>query len=57
MSALLPPRTDEQLFTRLVPKIKGRRAFNDIQKRRLGRLGIEKSEADTFTSEELGRYA
>eukprot|EP00123_Amoebidium_parasiticum_P018558 comp24240_c0_seq1/m.44814 comp24240_c0_seq1/g.44814 ORF comp24240_c0_seq1/g.44814 comp24240_c0_seq1/m.44814 type:complete len:932 (-) comp24240_c0_seq1:839-3634(-) len=48
---------DEDLFNRLVPAVKGKRAFNDIQLRRLKRLGIEKTDPNTFTAEEKTRFA
>ncbi|XP_050295926.1 C-1-tetrahydrofolate synthase, cytoplasmic [Anthonomus grandis grandis] len=48
---------DEDLYNRLVPKIKGTRAFSKIQLRRLQRLGITKTDPDSLTPEERVRFA
>jgi formyltetrahydrofolate synthetase len=45
---------DEQLFNRLVPKVKGKRAFTDIQLRRAQRLGLG-TDPSTYTPQEMGR--
>lgn len=50
-------QTNQQLFDRLVPKIKGVRTFSSIQLRRLRKLGIEKTDPDSLTTEELGKFA
>lgn len=50
-------QTDQALYDRLVPKIKGVRTFSSIQLRRLKRLGITKTEPDSLTKEELGKFA
>lgn len=43
-------QNDQQLFNRLVPKEKGR---NKIQLRRLSKLGIEKTDPNSLTEEEI----
>lgn len=48
---------DQALYDRLVPRIKGERKFSKIQLRRLQRLGINKTDPDTLTPEELGKFA
>lgn len=50
-------QTDQALYDRLVPRIKGVRTFSPIQVRRLQRLGIQKRDADSLTPEEFGRFA
>lgn len=50
-------QTDQQLYDRLVPRIKGIRCFSPIQLRRLARLGIDKSDPDTLSADEAGRFA
>lgn len=50
-------QSDQALYDRLVPRIKGQRAFSKIQVRRLERLGINKVDPDTLTKEELGKFA
>lgn len=50
-------QTNQALYDRLVPRIKGVRKFSAIQLRRLVRLGIEKTDPDSLTIEELGRFA
>lgn len=50
-------QTDEALYDRLVPKIKGIRKFSKIQLRRLNRLGINKTDPDSLTPEERTRFA
>ncbi|XP_055712427.1 C-1-tetrahydrofolate synthase, cytoplasmic [Phlebotomus papatasi] len=49
-------QTDAALYERLVPKIKGERKFSKIQRRRLDRLGITKTDPDTLTSEEVAKF-
>lgn len=48
---------DQALYDRLVPNIKGQRKFSKIQLRRLQRLGIGKTDPDSLTTEELGKFA
>lgn len=50
-------QTDEALYNRLVPKIKGVRKFSNIQIRRLERLGITKRDPDSLTPEEFGKFS
>jgi methylenetetrahydrofolate dehydrogenase (NADP+) / methenyltetrahydrofolate cyclohydrolase / formyltetrahydrofolate synthetase len=50
-------QTDQQLFDRLVPSINGSRKFSAIQLRRLKRLGIEKSDPDSLTIEEISKFS
>lgn len=50
-------QTDEALFDRLVPAIKGVRKFSPIQIRRLKRLGINKTDPNQLTAEEKKRFA
>jgi len=50
-------QSDKSLYDRLVPRIKGRRNFSAIQLRRLQRIGIAKTDPDTLTPEEQGRFA
>lgn len=50
-------QSDKALFDRLVPKVKGVRTFSKIQLRRLQRLGITKTDPDSLTPEEQGRFA
>lgn len=49
-------QTDNALFDRLVPRVKGVRQFAAIQVRRLERLGIMKTDPETLTSEEITRF-
>ncbi|XP_005183706.2 C-1-tetrahydrofolate synthase, cytoplasmic isoform X1 [Musca domestica] len=48
---------DQALYDRLVPRIKGDRKFSKIQLRRLQRLGINKTDPDSLTPEEMGKFA
>lgn len=51
-------QSDAALFRRLCPKDKdGNRAFAPIMLRRLEKLGIDKSDPDALTEEEIGRFA
>jgi methylenetetrahydrofolate dehydrogenase (NADP+)/methenyltetrahydrofolate cyclohydrolase/formyltetrahydrofolate synthetase len=45
------------LYKRLVPASKGKREFKPIMFRRLKKLGIEKTNPDDLTEEEIGRFA
>lgn len=48
---------DQALYDRLVPKIKGVRQFSTIQLRRLQKLGINKTDPDSLTKEEIKQFA
>lgn len=48
---------DKALYDRLVPRIKGKRAFSKIQLRRLVKLSIDKTDPDTLTEEEITKFA
>jgi methylenetetrahydrofolate dehydrogenase (NADP+) / methenyltetrahydrofolate cyclohydrolase / formyltetrahydrofolate synthetase len=48
---------DGPLYRRLVPAKKGKREFQPIMFRRLKRLGIEKTNPDDLTEEEIRRFA
>lgn len=50
-------QTNQALYDRLVPKIKGVRTFSTIQLRRLKKLGIDKTDPDSLTIQELGKFA
>lgn len=50
-------QTDEALYNRLVPTIKGVRKFSKIQLRRLERLGISKIDPNSLTPEERVKFA
>ncbi len=50
-------QSDKALYTRLVPKSNGVREFCDSQKRRLARLGINKTNPDELTEDEIRRFA
>lgn len=49
-------QTDSQLYDRLVPVINGSRKFSPIQQRRLKKLGIEKTEPESLTIEEISKF-
>lgn len=48
---------DQALFNRLVPKKKGKREFAPIMFRRLKKLGIDKTNPDDLTPEEITKFA
>lgn len=48
---------DAALYKRLVPASKGKREFKPIMFRRLNKLGIEKTNPDDLTEEEITRFA
>jgi methylenetetrahydrofolate dehydrogenase (NADP+)/methenyltetrahydrofolate cyclohydrolase/formyltetrahydrofolate synthetase len=48
---------DRALYNRLVPRKKGKREFQKIMFRRLKKLGIEKTNPDDLTEEEVKRFA
>uniref|UniRef100_A0A2K5XIP5 formate--tetrahydrofolate ligase n=1 Tax=Mandrillus leucophaeus TaxID=9568 RepID=A0A2K5XIP5_MANLE len=50
------PQTDKALFNRLVLSVNGVRKFSDTHIRRLNRLGIEKTDPNTLTDEEINRF-
>ncbi|CAB3382311.1 Hypothetical predicted protein [Cloeon dipterum] len=50
-------QTDAALYKRLVPAVKGKRQFSKIQLKRLVKLGIDKTDPDSLTPEEAGRFA
>lgn len=49
-------QTDEALYNRLVPLIKGHRKFSEVQLRRLARLKIQKTDPDSLTPEEVSKF-
>jgi len=49
-------QTDPALFDRLVPKINDTRTFSKIQIRRLKKLGIEKTDPNTLTTDEIHKF-
>jgi methylenetetrahydrofolate dehydrogenase (NADP+)/methenyltetrahydrofolate cyclohydrolase/formyltetrahydrofolate synthetase len=48
---------DKALYNRLVPKKNGVRKFAPIFLRRLKKLGIDKTDPDELTDEEINRFA
>ena len=44
-------------YNRLVPSVKGVRKFSEIQFKRLKKLGIEKTDPDSLTDEEVEKFA
>jgi formyltetrahydrofolate synthetase len=51
-------QTDQQLYDRLTPRAKdGSRKFSPVMLRRLGKLGIKKTNPDDLTPEERTRFA
>lgn len=50
-------QSDIALYSRLVPKINNSRKFSAIQLRRLQRLGINKTEPDSLTEDEIKRFS
>merc|ERR1712038_1419330 len=44
-------------YNRLVPSVKGIRKFSEIQMKRLKKLGIEKTDPDSLTDEEMEKFA
>ena len=47
---------DRALFDRLCPDENGKREFSPIMFRRLKKLGIEKTDPNTLTEEEISRF-
>ncbi|KAJ7390625.1 C-1-tetrahydrofolate synthase, cytoplasmic [Desmophyllum pertusum] len=50
-------QTDEALFNRLVPEKNGKREFCNIMFGRLKKLGIDKTDPNELTSEEISKFA
>jgi len=50
-------QTDKALYGRLVPQDKNGRKFSPIQLRRLAKLGIDKTDPNSLTDEEIRRFA
>ncbi|KAG5667299.1 hypothetical protein PVAND_015285 [Polypedilum vanderplanki] len=50
-------QTDQALYDRLVPTMRGERKFSAIQLRRLERLGINKTDPNSLTVEEISKFA
>jgi methylenetetrahydrofolate dehydrogenase (NADP+)/methenyltetrahydrofolate cyclohydrolase/formyltetrahydrofolate synthetase len=50
-------QSDKALYSRLVPAKKGKREFVPIMYRRLKKLGIDKTNPDDLTEEEIRRFA
>lgn len=48
---------DDALYKRLVPDNKGKRAFSKIQLGRLKRLGIDKTDPNSLTEEEITKFS
>uniref|UniRef100_A0A0A9YST1 formate--tetrahydrofolate ligase n=2 Tax=Lygus hesperus TaxID=30085 RepID=A0A0A9YST1_LYGHE len=49
-------QSDKTLYSRLVPKVKGRRGFSSSQVRRLNKLAIQKTDPDSLTPEEIRKF-
>ena len=47
----------DALFGRLVPRVKGVRKFSHIQMKRLEKYGIEKSDPDSLTEDEIRQFS
>ncbi|CCA73924.1 probable MIS1-C1-tetrahydrofolate synthase, mitochondrial [Serendipita indica DSM 11827] len=50
-------QTDKALYNRLVPTVKGKRAFAPLMFKRLKKLGIDKTDPNELTPEEINRFA
>ncbi|KAG2020278.1 C-1-tetrahydrofolate synthase [Coprinopsis cinerea AmutBmut pab1-1] len=50
-------QSDKALYNRLVPTKKGKREFAPLMLKRLKKLGIEKTNPDDLTPEEINRFA
>lgn len=50
-------QSDSALYSRLVPSVKGVRKFSAVQLRRLNRLGIEKTDPNSLTDDEIKRFS
>ncbi|NWI37944.1 C1TM protein, partial [Picathartes gymnocephalus] len=49
-------QSDKSLYSRLVPVVNGVRGFSAIQLARLRRLGINKTDPETLTEEEMSKF-
>ncbi|XP_068219653.1 C-1-tetrahydrofolate synthase, cytoplasmic isoform X1 [Palaemon carinicauda] len=49
-------QTDQALYGRIVPRIKGKRQFSQIQINRLKKLGIVETDPDKLTEEEVKKF-
>ncbi|NXP36250.1 C1TM protein, partial [Leiothrix lutea] len=49
-------QSDKSLYNRLVPVVNGVRGFSPIQLARLRRLGINKTDPETLTEEEISKF-
>jgi methylenetetrahydrofolate dehydrogenase (NADP+)/methenyltetrahydrofolate cyclohydrolase/formyltetrahydrofolate synthetase len=50
-------QSDKALYSRLVPKIGGKRQFCPIQLKRLNKLGIDKTDPDSLTEDEFRKFS
>lgn len=50
-------QSDKALYSRLVPKISGKRNFSAVQLRRLNKLGIDKVDPDQLNEEEIRKFS
>uniref|UniRef100_A0A452RIK5 Monofunctional C1-tetrahydrofolate synthase, mitochondrial n=1 Tax=Ursus americanus TaxID=9643 RepID=A0A452RIK5_URSAM len=50
-------QTDKALYNRLVPSVNGIREFSSIQLARLKKLGINKTDPNALTEEEISKFA
>ncbi|NXM27690.1 C1TM protein, partial [Oxyruncus cristatus] len=50
-------QSDKSLYNRLVPVVNGVREFSPIQLARLRKLGINKTDPETLTEEEISKFA
>ncbi|KAI5122970.1 hypothetical protein M0805_006849 [Coniferiporia weirii] len=50
-------QSDKALFNRLVPTVKGKREFAPLMFKRLQKLGIDKTNPNDLTPEEINRFA
>ncbi|NWR30762.1 C1TM protein, partial [Tachuris rubrigastra] len=50
-------QSDKSLYNRLVPVVNGVRGFSPIQLARLRKLGINKTDPETLTEEEISKFA
>ncbi|XP_062500652.1 C-1-tetrahydrofolate synthase, cytoplasmic-like [Corticium candelabrum] len=50
-------QSDKALYGRLVPTIRGKRQFSDIQLRRLEKLGINKIDPNDLTEDEIASFS
>lgn len=50
-------QSDKALYNRLVPTVKGKREFAPLMFKRLKKLGIDKTDPNDLTPEEINRFA